>query len=210
MRENDNDLSRSPVSNGRIKAQQEPRQQALKDIEFIKQLMAKNQRKLDQSSPYLYIWGANLMVGYIGMQFNLTLWPAWYWPIGAVVGMVLSAIVGIRQSRSGNVQEGGSYGWMFWVPFLFMMITGVFMMATKIVRAEDLSVFWFLLLGMAYASLGALVGRGPVMLGLWCILLAMVTGLFFQEYQFLILGLLGGGGNIAAGWILHRRSKRHG
>ncbi|MCQ6562393.1 hypothetical protein [Paenibacillus mendelii] len=208
MREN-HDLSRSSNSNGQIHTQQEPGQQGLKDIEFIKQLMAKNQRKLDQSSPYLYIWGTYLMVGYIGMQFDQTLWPIWYWSSGAIIGVMLSAITGIRQSRSGDVQEGGSFGWMFWVPFLFMMTSGAFMMAMEMVQAEDLSVFWFLLLGMAYASLGALVGKGPVMLGAWCILLAIVTGLFFREYQFLILGLLGGGSNVAAGWILQRRSKRH-
>lgn len=187
-------------------------QQALQDIEFIKQLIARNQKKLDHSPPYLYIWGAHMMIGFIGMHFDLSVWPMWYWPISAILGGILSTVVGIRQSRriASTSQEGGSYAWMFWLPFLVMMLSGFFMMVSGIVRLEYASFFWVILVGISYVSLASLIGKGPAVIGCWFILLSIATWLFLREYQFLILGLLGGGSNIVTGLFLHWRSKRHG
>ncbi|MBP1996882.1 hypothetical protein [Paenibacillus eucommiae] len=201
------DRSVSPA--GRSGAKAEPEKQALQDIEFIKQLIAKNKKKLDQSPPFLFIWGTYMMVGYIGMQFNHTLWPMWFWSCGAVIGGLLSSIVGIRQSRNAPVQEGGSYGWMFWLPFMATMLVGCAMMFTDIVRLEYASLFWCMLIGIAYISLGTLVGKGPVFLGIWFIVLSIFIRLFMLEYQNLLLGLLGGGSVIVTALLLQRR-KKHG
>src|SRR5690606_13797237 len=96
--------------------------------------------------------------------------------------------------------------WMFWVPFAAVLLAGVFMMFTDIVRPEYLSVLWLCLLGVVYISMGSLLGLGPVMLGFWFIVLAIVTRLFLLEYQFIVLGLLGGGSVIlTAIWLLRRR-----
>jgi len=183
--------------------------QALRDIDFIKQLIARNGQKMDQSPPFLFIWGSYLAIGMIGMQFDRTDWPMWYWPIATVVCSILSALVGYRLSRRIPVREGGTNGWMFWFPFLMMMLAGVLMMATGMVKQEYLPLFWFILVGILYISMGTLIGKGPVILGVWFIILAAVTRLFFIDYQFLILGLLGGGSVVLAGCWLHRRRRRH-
>lgn len=183
---------------------------ALQDIEFIKQLMARNQQKLDQSPPFLFIWGTYMMVGFIGMQFNHTVWPMWYWGIASIIGSALSALVGMRQSRGAAKQEGGSMGWMFWLPFLIVMLSGSFMTLTGVVKMEYVSLFWLNLIGIAYASMGPLVGKGPVILGIWFIVLSVLIKLFFLDYQFLALGLLGGGSMLLTGWFLQRRRSRHG
>lgn len=183
-------------------------QQALQDIEFIKQLIAKNRRKAKEASPFLIIWGLYIMIGFIGMQFDSTIWPQWYWAIGAVVGGILSAVIGVRLPRGSTGRLRGSYGWLFWLPFLVTMLSGCFMMVADIVKLEYLSFFWLTLLGMAYVSLGAMLGKGPVYMGIWFILLAVITRLFLLEYHYLILGLLGGGSNIIVGIIL-LRWKRH-
>src|SRR4029453_10207173 len=164
---------------------------------------------MDQSSPYLFIWGTFLMLGMIGMQFDTSAWPMWYWPIGSVLGSILSAVTGIRQSRHMVKPQGGTNGWMFGLPFLVMMVAGFFMMATGMVKAEYIPLFWFMLVGILYVSMGALLGKGPVMIGIWFIVLSIATRLFFLDYQFLILGLLGGGSLVLAGLWLQRRRGRH-
>ncbi len=185
-------------------------QQALQDIAFIKQLIARNQQKLDHSPPFLYIWGTYMTLGYIGMQFITTLWPIWFWSCGTIVASILTSIVGARLPKQPSSQEGGSYGWMFWLPFAVTLLSWGFMMAADIVREEYLSVFWCALIGIAYVSLGALVGKGPVILGIWFIVLAIGTRLFFLDYQFLLLGLLGGGSVILTGVLLQLRRRKYG
>ncbi|MFD0868519.1 MULTISPECIES: hypothetical protein [Paenibacillus] len=206
MKENKEQHMRKPAEGGRYTGAD----QALQDIEFIKQLIARNRKKLDHSPPYLYIWGAYMMIGFVGMHFDHSVWPNWYWLSGAIVGSILSAAVGMRQSRSSNEQEGGAYAWMFWLPFAVMMLSGFFMLASGIVRVEYASFFWVILVGISYVSLASLAGKGPAVVGCWFILLSILTWLFFREYQFIILGLLGGGSNIMAGIYLQWRSKRHG
>lgn len=178
---------------------------ALQDIEFIKRLMAKNKKKLDQSPPFLFIWGTYMMVGFVGMQFDHTVWPMWYWGIASLIGGILSAIIGIRQTRHVSKQESGSTGWMFWLPFLMVMISGAFMMLTGIVKMEYISLFWLNLIGIAYVSMGSLIGKGPVFVGIWFIVLSVIIKLFFLDYQFLMLGLLGGGSMLVIGLFLQRR-----
>jgi hypothetical protein len=183
--------------------------QALRDIDFIKQLIARNARKIDQSPPYLFIWGTYLTLGMVGMQFDSESWPMWFWSIGAVVGGIISAVIGIKQSRDTVGPEGGITGWTLGLPFLVMMLAGCLMMVTDIVRMEYLPLFWFILVGILYVSLGALVGKGPVLLGIWFIVLAAATRLFFLDYQYLILGLLGGGSVVLTGLLLQWRRQRH-
>jgi hypothetical protein len=183
--------------------------QALRDIDFIKQIITRNEKKMDQSPPYLFIWGTFLMLGMIGMQFDSETWPMWYWPIAAVLSSVLSAVTGIRQSRNLPKKQSGTNGWMYGLPFLVMMVAGFFMMATGMVEAEYIPLFWFMLVGILYVSMGSLMGKGPVMIGIWFILLSAATRLFFLDYQFLVLGLLGGGSLVLAGVLLQRRRGRH-
>jgi len=186
-------------------------QQALEDIAFIKQLISRNQQKLNDGAPFLLIWGFYVMVGYIGMQFNQVEWPIWFWSSGSIIGGILSAIAGNRISpKSSNVQQGGASTWMFWLPPLIMAISGCFMMATGIVKLEYLSFFWFILIGLLYVSMGPLLGKGPIYLGSWFIVLSMLTRLFFLDYQYLILGLLGGGSIVIVGYLLRQRSLKHG
>jgi len=182
--------------------------QALRDIDFIKQLITRNKKKIDQSPPYLFIWGTFLMLGMIGMQFDSTTWPMWYWPIGSVMGSIISAIIGIRQSRQNVGKTDGTNGWMFGLPFLVMMVSGFFMMATGMVKVAYIPLFWFMLVGILYVSMGALLGKGPVMIGIWFIVLSAATRLFFLDYQYLVLGLLGGGSVVlAAVWLQLRRGR---
>ncbi|MBW7454977.1 hypothetical protein ACFOLF_03090 [Paenibacillus sepulcri] len=191
-------------------ASHEP-QQALQDIDFIKRLIARNQSKLASSIPYMFIWGTYLMIGFIGMQFNQTCWPIWYWSIAAVLGGLLSALTGIRQSRRGLfAKDGGAIGWMFWLPFLVILAAGSFMMAADIIRMEYAAFFWFMLVGIAYVSMGPLAGKGPVILGIWFVVLSMLTRLFLVDYQYLVFGLLGGGSILATGFILQQRRRKHG
>lgn len=185
-------------------------QQALQDIEFIKQFITRNQEKLDQSPPYLFIWGMYMVLGFLGMQFSLKLWPMWFWPCGAVIGGVFSAIIGMKQSRRTGVREGGAYGWMFWLPFAMVFVIGFFMMAADIVRMEFASILWLMLIGLSYVCLGMLLGKGPIILGIWFIALGTLTRMFFLEYQFMIFGLLGGGSIVVTGFILQQRRKRYG
>jgi hypothetical protein len=183
--------------------------QALRDIDFIKQIITRNKKKIDQSPPYLFIWGTYLMLGMIGMQFDSTTWSMWFWPIGSVAGSLLSAFVGIRQSRHSASRTGGTNGWMFGLPFLVMMVAGFFMMATGMVNTQYIPLFWFMLVGILYVSMGAILGKGPMMIGIWFIVLSAATRLFFLDYQFLVLGLLGGGSLILAGVWLQLRRDRH-
>ncbi|CAH1212578.1 hypothetical protein PAECIP111893_03563 [Paenibacillus plantiphilus] len=184
--------------------------QALQDIEFIKQLMARNQKKLEQGAPFLFIWGTYMMLGFIGMQFIGLIWAITFWPIGSVVGGILSAIIGIRQSRESGVTKGGRGDWMFWLPFLVMILAGYSLMALDIVRKEYLGFFWLTLTGVTYVYLGTLIGRGPIILGIWFIVLSVLTKLFFIEYQNFIFGLMGGGSIVLMGVFLQLRGRKHG
>jgi len=184
-------------------------QQALKDIEFIKELISRNKRKVDESPPYLLIWGTYVMIGFVGMHFDMSVWPNWYWAIGAIAASALTAVAGIRQARRSPspASEVGAFGWMFWLPFLAVFLTGSFLLFSGIVRAEHASFLWMSLVGVAYVSLGPLTGRGTVVLGLWFIVLAIATRAFLLDYQFLVLGLLGGGSLVATGFVLLLRGK---
>ncbi|WP_139993370.1 hypothetical protein [Paenibacillus paridis] len=183
--------------------------QALRDIDFIKQFIHRNKKKLDHSPPYLFIWGTYLIIGMVGMQFDNVAWPMWYFSIGTVIGGALSAIIGIRQGRASQMREKDASGWMFGLPFLAMVAAGWIMMATDIVRTEYLPLFWFMLVGILYVSMGAWLGKGPMLLGVWFILLAALTRLFFLDYQYLLLGLLGGGSVILTGLWLQLQRRRH-
>lgn len=184
-------------------------QQALQDIAYMKRLIARNMSKLDRSPPYLFIWGTYIMLGLVGMQVNDTVWPIWFWSVGAVIGGALSALAGIKQSRSAAVQEGGSYGWMFWLPFVMVLLSGCLMMAMGIVEMDYAALFWMMLLGVSYVSLAPLAGKGTVILGIWFIVLSALTRLFFLDYQYLVLGLLGGGSIVVTGLLLKRRGRYH-
>ncbi|MBD2843660.1 hypothetical protein IDH44_00535 [Paenibacillus sp. IB182496] len=186
------------------------REQALQDIQFMSMLIARNRRRLDNSPPFLVLWGLYMLIGFAGMQFDVEVWPGWYWSIGTVVASAISAVIGMRLPKESGNEQGGSYGWMFWVPFAAVLASGAFMMFTGIVRLEYVSLFWMMMIGIVYVALAPLLGRRPVLLGGGLIVLAMLTRLLLIDYQFLVLGLIGGGGTIATGLYLRARSKRHG
>jgi len=191
--------------------EQDKQLQAIQDIVFIKHLMARNQQKLGQSYPFLYVWGLYMMVGFAGMQFDLEQWPKWYWLIASIVCSIASVMLGIRQDRQSTAQSqlGGFMGWMYWLPFAATMLSGMFMMLSGIIKLEYISLCWLILIGITYVAMAPLIGKGPAIIGIWLIILAVLTRYFFLDYQFVILGLFGGGSLVGAGLLLQLRRFRH-
>jgi|GEM_PF-3469990 len=179
--------------------------QAMQDIVFIKHLIARNQQRLGQAYPFMYIWGTYMMVGFIGMHFDLKVWPNWYWGIASVVCSILSMFVGIRLGRNETVPDGGVHSWMYWLPFAVTMVSGFFMMFSGIVKLEYISLCWLILTGITYVSMAPLIGKGPAVIGVWLVVLAIITRFFLLDYQFIILGLFGGGSLVCAGVLLQLR-----
>ncbi|MGO4372184.1 hypothetical protein [Paenibacillus sp. 2TAB19] len=185
-------------------------QRALQDIEYIKGLLARNERKLGEASPFMYVWGAYLTVGFIGMHFDQKEWPIWYWGIAAVICGAISGIIGSRMMKTQRGGEGGFSTWMYVLPFAAMFAAGSFMLLTNMINTDYTALFWTILIALSYIAMGSMAGKGPVYLGLWFIVLAIVTRLILLDYQYIVLGVFGGGSIIVFGYLLQQRRKRNG
>lgn len=190
----------------KIEGEQE---RALQDIEFIKRLLAKNERKLGEASPFMYVWGVYLTIGFMGMHFDQKELANWYWGIAALICGVVSAVIGSRMTKRDGGQDGGFSTWMYVVPFAPMLVAGGFMLLTNMINTEYTALYWTILIALSYIVMGSMAGKGPVYLGLWFIFLAIITRLLL-DYQYIVLGLFGGGSIIVFGYLLQQRRNRNG
>lgn len=179
--------------------------QALKDIEFIKHLVDRNRKKAHNSAPYLYIWGTYCTLGYLAMHFYRHPSINWYWLIASLICSILTAIVGIRQTRKYGPRESDrSYGMIFWGPAIAAFGTAYALILLGAINVQYIPILFMLTTGLLYINYGTLLGRVFSLLGWWFIVLSIVTGKFFFEQQLLVLGLLGGGAIILTGVLVQR------
>lgn len=177
--------------------------QALKDIEFIKQLVQRNRRRAGESSPFLFVWGTYCTLGFLGLHWLKELYATLYFPIGAAVCMLLSVWIGIRIGRR-NGKPDRRMGILFWLPGLAMFIGFYLIMALGLIKPEYISLFSLLITGIYYIQLGSMLGKEMIYLGFWFMIVVVVTRLFFMDVQNLVLGIFGGGSIILTGFIVRR------
>lgn len=126
-----------------------------------------------------------------------------------VLGIGFGARLVLRRGRAGVRSFVETQLWSIWITF----IVAISLLAV-LNHAMDLHTFFLgpvigVLMAVAFASMGSLMGRRWYALaGVFA--LTAIAMARFPAQQFVILGIVWGTAQIASGWHLHRRRARHG
>jgi hypothetical protein len=170
--------------------------QALGEIDAAGGRM-KQARAYARAAPFLMIWGLVWMVCDLGNQFAPRF--GWAWPVGVVVGFIVSWVVGYRLSR----QASDAGDWRDFVVWLLVMafVSALFFILPAREPRQIHSVFG-LVFGFIYLGLGLWTGWRMLALGLALIVATFVGFYEVGDWYSLYMGLVSGGALLLGGlWL---------
>ena len=159
------------------------------------------------AAPYFIIWGAVWLLANSAVDL---LPPArrWAWPVAAGIGVLISAVLGWRQSRSCTTNPESrrfarQFGRRF--AFTFLAVFGYFAAATVVLApfsAREANAFISLFWALAYTIAGVWAGWRMAAVGILLAVLILFGYFALQTHYFLWMGVVVGGALILGGlWL---------
>jgi hypothetical protein len=154
-------------------------------------------------APFLMLWGAVWMVCDLLVQFE----PRWEfsWPVGAVLGVLASIVIGFSLPRDGVTAAERATGWrqmgswMLVLVFLFALFQVI-----PVTSGREIHSVFGLVFGFLYLGVGLWTGWRMVALGLALIVLTFIGFYAIGAWYALYMGLVSGGALILGGFWLRR------
>jgi hypothetical protein len=153
---------------------------------------------------YLIMWGAILLLGYIGSHFITGLLTGWIWLGLAGTGSVLSFVIGMyfrMKMRTGSFRRI-LYLWlgiMVWASLIWWIASPS--------TGEQASLLTVVIFMFGYVVTGLWMEPTATWVGLITTALAVIGYTFFLPFFYLWLAFLGGGTMILSGVYILRRWK---
>jgi hypothetical protein len=194
----------------------DPAPDAAKDVAFLRDLMARAQRRIDPHAFHFVLWGTLVLVWYPAINWlqdrgRLT-HMAVVGGVGLLLGVVGSAFLGARVARRTRVAGedtavGDRIGAVVMANVAAGVALSVFAPATDLVHGRAVPILW----GLVYASIafhvGMLYSRDFVWSGV-AIFAGAVAAMFVPHAAGYVLGPVMGLGMIVPGLLAERRVRR--
>ncbi len=188
-------------------------EEAVRDVEFIKTLVAGTRRTSGEVAPWLLLWGIIWIVGFslplAGVK-GAALGRAWMWL--DLAGAAGSFLIGWR--RGGPIPyvwKGILWSWAVLLAAALAAQAALprVVRPDLLVRPDGLvyAVIWVLLPGLAYLQAGFFAGRDLALLGAWLITVAAAGLALPFPWSHALYAVAGGGGMLAAALLLRREGR---
>lgn len=155
---------------------------------------------------FLIIWGIVWFVGFLLSQYAPSAWllPTW---IGLMfIGSISSGIVGMRLGQQVQyTRTGPKLGWFYTATIGFAIVWLFLAQPTSWLQAAVLAISF---LGFSIVTSGILLkNQALIVIGISATLFAIVVYLVLPAQFGLLMGLVGGGGMILAGFRFMRSAR---
>jgi hypothetical protein len=188
------------------------RNEALKNLELIKNVIMETRREIGKSRPFLYWWGPLILIASLLEQwFWLKMYHRWFphltlWGVFLIVGGLGSLIINRRQIK----QRGGKFsatltkkiGWIFGANFIFIWFYVFLSLELHVFKPNYIWAMATLLTGFSLFVTGIIIAdRGFITLSIIS-LPVVVLMIRYTLWQPTIFGIYLGGGYIALAFFL--------
>ncbi len=187
--------------------------QASADLEFVRSVMDRTQRRIDTHAFHTIVWGCIVLVWYpLGNYFlqigNKTAY-IWLIPICLVLGGAIGGFLEYRRSKNPLLEGENTFVsrqvlWITWGTLAPAMVLSVVAPATHLIHGSNVPILW----GLAYANMAFVIGviySREFMISGVVIFVGAIAAMFAQKYNGYILGPFMGVGMMIPGVIAERR-----
>lgn len=194
---------------------EDKRQEALENIELIKQLVLQTRKHVGQYGGgwICFIWGVFCFVGVAGQRLLIPHGPLMgvWWTVLAVVAGFATFLVVRRYLKTEPIRAQHDYlryFLRFWIPLMLLGYT----LATLIALLPSLSnhyisIVMLLVVSAGYLIIGFMFYRGILYMGAIGYVGSIICAIFFLEYSDIILGIIFGVGLILTGLVINKQWK---
>ncbi|OGN95624.1 MAG: hypothetical protein A2Z71_00530 [Chloroflexi bacterium RBG_13_50_21] len=174
----------------------------------IQTMMQKTRRSISSSGAYkfLILWGVIWMLGFLGSQFLPKEIASYVWIGLDILGGILSMVIGVRLNRgvrsSAPTTSGKRIGF-FWLLLFFYCVAAIGIAWP--VDGKQFAMFIILFVTVGWIAMGLLLSFASVWWGLALLGLSLVSYFLLEDYFYLIMAFVGGGGMIALGIYVRNR-----
>lgn len=180
---------------------------ALKQIEYLKELADETRIRASEGYPFFLLWGALWILGYIGMiNLDYQIW-AWVAPLGGI----LSGVIGWRMkpySGAGPLLKKLAKLSVILGVSACCVFAALVTVSTN-PNPRFLTAFWPFQIGVIYTAVGLFMGKEMVKIGGWLLATAIISLWLPPTFQLIWLAALGGGALLLTGLLLLRQAKRN-
>src|SRR4030065_1438553 len=165
----------------------------------IQSMMEKTRRALSSSGAYkfLILWGVIWMLGFLGSQFLPKEIASYVWIGLDILGGILSMVIGVRLNRgvrSSAPTTSGQRTGFFWLLLFFYCVAAIGIAWP--VDGKQFAMFIILFVTVGWIAMGLLLSFASVWWGLALVGLSLVSYFLLEDYFYLIMAFVGGGGMI--------------
>ena len=174
----------------------------------IQTMMQKTRRSISSSGAYkfLILWGVIWMLGFLGSQFLPKEIASYVWIGLDILGGILSMVIGVRLNRgvrsSAPTTSGKRIGF-FWLLLFFYCVAAIGIAWP--VDGKQFAMFIILFVTVGWIAMGLLLSFASAWWGLALLGLSLVSYFLLEDYFYLIMAFVGGGGMIALGIYVRNR-----
>lgn len=194
------------------KNENDPREQALADLEYIKHLTFRSRQYASESSPYFILWGVIWVIGFGSMAFGWKEYANWIWGVLSVAGLAVNFFIAAQQEKRDPMPRLISKQFAkIWVSFLVIVGLFIVLLSTGFLAFEFsyIGLYAVILIAVMYVLLGVVLGKQILLMGIWLGVLASVTAIWLMPYSSIIFAIFGGGSLVVTGLILKRWRHEH-
>jgi hypothetical protein len=183
--------------------------EAIKQIEYLKELTDKTRLKAAGGYPWFFIWGFFYIIGYIGSIF----FPgSYFWWFLLGIGVLLSYMVMyfIRRKEKSLNKANPPLLKKIGLQCLILIISGGFIFSVIInFKAWNLvNAFWPFYIGVIYMVAGVHFGLDGFLIGFWITFVAIISLFISIPYQYIWLAVTAGGGMVFTGILFRYQVKK--
>jgi len=194
------------INQGEYKMKSE---EALEQIEFLKQLTDKTRLKAAYSYPYFILWGILSIIGYVGSY--LLPMHSWgmLWGAISVIGSIITAIFAIKYIKKYSYTQLSK---RIGLQCLILLLADILLFRLLIIYGvyELLSAYWPFQFGIIYIIASIHIGRDLTLIGLWMIIISFISFLFPASFQNIWFALTYGSALLFTGIMFRYQLKKAG
>ena len=151
-------------------------------------------------APFCILWGLIWIAGYGGTAALPAQESNWLWLALAIAGTAISVWIGNNRA-DGHSRDGWRAGLVI---VIVMAFTAALMSIMHPTDPIQVGAYWPLLLSAIYASMGLWMGVRYILLGAFLAAATLGAYVFFKEFFFIWMALVGGGSILLTGlWMRH-------
>ena len=194
---------------------EEKKQEALENIELIKELVLQTKKHVGHYGGgwICFIWGIFSFVGVAGQRLLIPHGPliGVWWIALAVVAGFATYLVSRHYAKTQPIQDQQDYMryfLRFWIPLMLLGYTlAIFIGFTPSLPNDYISITILLVVATGYLIIGFTFFKGILYMGTIGYIGSIICAIYFLEYSDIILGILFGTGLIITGLFINKQWK---